>query len=214
MWGTGRSFWDKDLLKQVEIFASSDTTASSNARKVLENYDRKNMIDNLTRLYASTSPDDYHRVLIAFTFCKLNYEYGANREIVRSALTKDPPFKHFYGDWAVDLVRRLMLGGDKDLLGDLFAAAEWSDGARAEELATAYSEAIATDPQTFLQGLSSQSEKTRRIVYALLQDNSLTKDEIERVKVFLKSIPPSSKLHETAQGAIKALQGEGSSSPR
>jgi hypothetical protein len=205
---------DKDLLRQVEIFASGDATASSKAWETLQSYGRQNVIDNLTRLYEATPTDDYHRVLIAYTFCMLNHDYAGNREIVRSALAENRPFKQFFGDWAVYLVRSLMLRGDKDLIGDLLAAVAWSDGAMTEELATAYSQAIAAEPQTFLQELSSQSEKSRRTVYRLLQDNSLTVDEIERVKVFLESIPASSKLHETAQEAIKALQGERSSSSR
>ena len=79
---------DKDILKAVETFASSDTTASTQGWQALESYGTQNLIDNLTRLHASTSPDDYHRVLIAFTLCKLNHEYAVNRKIVLSALTK------------------------------------------------------------------------------------------------------------------------------
>jgi hypothetical protein len=197
---------DKDLLKAVETFASSDATASAKAWQVLDSYGQQNLIDNLTRLYASTSPDDYHRVLIAFTLCKLKHEYVVNRGIVLSALTKQSPFKHFYGDWATSLVHRLLLAGDKEVLANLFMSAEWSDGAMSEELSGAYSDAIRNDPLTFLQALASQSEKTRRQVYMLLKYNSLTKDESERVKAFLKSVPPASELHRTAQEAIKALE--------
>jgi hypothetical protein len=195
-----------DILKEVEVFASSDATASAKAWQVLESYGHQNLIDNLTRLYASTSPDDYHRVLIAFTLCKLNHEYAVNRRIVLSALTKQSPFKHFYGDWAVSLVHRLLLTGDREVLANLFAAAEWSDGAMSEELSGAYSDAIRNDPQTFLQALASKNENTRRQVYALLKDNSLSRDESERVKAFLKSVPPTSELRRTAQETIKALE--------
>lgn len=205
---------DGELLKEVETFASSDATASAEAWKLLESQGRENLVNRLTSLYASTSPDDYHRVLIAFTFCKLNHEYATNRGIVLSALTKQSPFKRFYGDWAASLIHRLLLGGDKEVLADLFAAAEWSDGAMSEELSGAYSDAIRNDPQTFLQALASQSENIRRQVYSLLKDNSLTKDEVERVKVFLRSVPPTSKLHRAAQETIKALQSERSLSSR
>jgi hypothetical protein len=198
---------DGDILKEVEVFASSDATASAKAWQVLESYGHQNLIDNLTRLYASTSPDDYHRVLIAFTLCKLNHEYAGNRSIVLSSLAKKPPYKRFYSDWAASLVHRLLLGGDKEVLANLLTAAEWSDGAMSEELSGAYSDAIRNDPQTFLRTLASQSENTRRQVYALLKDNSLTKDESARVKTFLKSVPPASEFHRTAQEAIKALEG-------
>lgn len=196
---------DKDLLKQVETFGSSDATASAKARKAFDSYERQNLIDSLTRLYASASLDDYHRVLIAFTFCELGHEYKANRRVVLSSLAKTP-FKRFYGDWATSLVHRLLLGGDKEVLGDLFTAAEWSDGAMSEELSSAYSDGIKNDPEWFLKTLAPQSENTRRQVYALLTDNSLTKDENERVKAFLRSVPPTSDLHRTAQETIKALQ--------
>src|ERR1041384_703662 len=69
---------DKDLMKQVETLASSDATASTKAWEVLETYDRQNLISELTRLYRSAADDDYHKVLIDFTFCKLNHEYAAN----------------------------------------------------------------------------------------------------------------------------------------
>ncbi len=195
-------------MKQIETFASSDATASAKAWGVLESYDRQSLISELTRLYGSASDDDYHKVLIAFTFCKLNHEYAANRSIVLSSLAKKSPYKRFYGDWAASLVHRLLLGGDKELLSDLFTAAEWSDGAMSEELSGAYSDGIRDDPGGFLKTLAAQSESNRHKVYTLLKDNSLTKDESERVKAFLKSIPPTSDLHPTAQETIKALQSD------
>ena len=203
---------DKDLMKQVETFASSDATASTKAWEVLETYDRQNLISELTRLYRSAADDDYHKVLIAFTFCKLNHEYAANRSIVLSSLAKKSPYKRFDGDWAAGLVHRLLLGGDKEVLSDLFTAAEWSDGAMSEELSGAYSDAIKNDPEGFLKTLAVQSESNRHKVYTLLKNNSLTKDESERVQAFLKSIPPNSDLHATAQETIKALQSDRNSS--
>jgi hypothetical protein len=197
---------DKDLLKQVETFASSDTNASAKALKVLDSYAHQNLIDDLTRLYGSTSPDDYHRVLIAFTLYKLGHENEANKRIVLSALSKHSPFERLYGDWTASLVHSILLGGDKEVLADLFAAAEWSDGAMSTELAGAYSDAIKNDPEGFLETLAPQSENNRRAVYALLKDNSLTKEERERVTVHLRSVSPTSQLHRTAQEAIKALQ--------
>lgn len=199
---------DKDLMKQVEAFASSDATVSTKAWAAIESYDRQRLISELTRLYGSVSDDDYHKVLIAFTLCKLNHEYAANRSIVLSSLTKKSPYKRFYGDWAASLVHRLLLGGDKEVLSDLFTAAEWSDGAMSEELSDAYSDGIKNDPGRFLKTLAVQSESNRHKVYTLLKDNSLTKDESERVQAFLKSIPLNSDLHETAQETIKALQSD------
>jgi hypothetical protein len=199
---------DQDLMKHVEAFASSDETAAAKAWEVLERDDRQSLIRELTRLYGAAAADDHHRVLIAFTFCKLNHEYLLNKKVVLSSLAKKPPYKRFYGDWAVSLVHRLLLGGDKEVLDDLFAAAPWADGAMATELAGAYSDGLENDPQDFLTRLAVKSEDTRRRVYLLLQDNSLTKEENERVKLFLRSVPPTSNLHRTAQETIKALQSE------
>ena len=198
----------QDLMKQVEAFASSDETAAAKEWEVLERYDRQNLIYELTRLYGAAADDDHHRVLIAFTFCKLRHEYVLNKKVVLSSLAKNSPYKRFYGDWAVSLVHRLLLGGDKEVLDDLFAAVAWADGAMATELAGAYSDGLKNDPQDFLTRLADQSEDTRRQVFQLLQDNSLTKEENERVKLFLRSVPPGSNLHRTAQETIKALQSE------
>lgn len=198
---------DQDLMKQVEAFASSDDRAAK-AWEVLERYDRPTLIRELTRLYDAAAPDDHHRVLIAFTFCKLKHEYVLNKKIVLSSLAKKSPYKRFYGDWAASLVHSLLLDGDKEVLDDLFAAVAWTDGAMSTELAGAYSDALKNDPQDFLTRLASKSEDNRREVYLLLQDNSLTKEENERVNVFLRSVPPTSNLYRTAQEIIKALQSE------
>jgi len=199
---------DQDLMKHVEAFASSDETAAAKAWEVLERYDRQSLIRELTRLYGAAADDDHHRVLIAFTFCKLKHEYVLNQKVVLSSLAKKSPYKRFYGDWAVSLVHRLLLGGDKEVLDDLFAAVAWADGAMATELAGASSDGLNNDPHDFLTRLAGKSEDTRRRVYLLLQDNSLTKEENERVKLFLRSVPPTSNLHRTAQETIKALQSE------
>ena len=199
---------DQDLMKHVEAFASSDETAGAKTLEVLERYDRQSLIRELTRLYGAAADDDRNRVLIAFTFCKLKHEYELNKKVVLSSLAKRSPYKNFDGDWAVSLVHRLLLGGDKEVLDDLFAAVAWTDGAMSTELAGAYSDGLKNDPQDFLTRLASKREDTRRQVYLLLHDNSLTKDENERVKLFLRSVPPTSNLNRTAQETIKALQSE------
>lgn len=203
-----QSLSDQDLMKQVEAFASGDETAAAKAWEVLERYDRPNLIRALTRLYDAAAPDDHHRVLIAFTFCKLKHEYALNKKVVLSSLAKKSPYKGFYGDWAASLVHSLLLGGDKEVLDDLFAAVAWTDGAMSTELGGAYSDALKNDPQDFLTRLAGKSEDTRRHVYLLLEDNSLTNEESERVKLFLRSVPQTSDLYRIAQAIIKALQSE------
>jgi len=197
---------DQDLMKHVEAFASSNEAAAAKEWEVLETYDRQRLISELTRLYGAAADDDHHRVLIAFTFCKLKHDYILNKEVVLSSLAKKSPYKRFYGDWAVSLVHRLLLGGDEEVLDDLLAAVAWADGAMATELAGAYSDGLKTVPQDFLTRLADKGEDTRRQVSLLLQDNSLTKEENERVKLFLRSVPPTSNSYRTAQETIKALE--------
>lgn len=197
---------DEDLVKAVETFASSDDTSSAKAWKILEEYDHQKLISDLTRIYSSLPPAHYHRVLIAFAFCKLNYEYATNRRIVLSSLSRDSGFKDFCCDWPVHLVHELFLNGDKEVLADLFAAAEWSDGAAGEALAGFYSEAISNGPQQFLKSLSRQNSKTRGEVYELLRYASMRKEEVEKVMPFLRSVPINSDLYRTAQETIKALR--------
>jgi len=204
----GQSSSDRELTKQVERFASSDATESTRAWKVLESSNRESLINQLTRLYEATPSDDYHRVLISFTFCKLNHNYAVNRNIVLSSLSKTLPYKRFYGDWAASLAHRLFVGGDKEVLAELFRAADWSDGAMSEELSGAYSDAIKSDPQGFLRVLAAQSGSNRIKVYELLKNNSLTNDESEKIKAYLRSVSPTSDLHSTAQETLKALQAD------
>jgi hypothetical protein len=201
-----QSFKEKQLLEEVEQFASSDERSSASAWQALQSQDRSKLIKDLTRISDAFAPDDRTRAFIAFTLCNLGHEYASNRTIVISALSEKPPFKDLFGDWAVSLVRRLMVQGDHDLMVPLFDAFQWSDGAMSTELAHAYSQAVITDPETFLRLLSSQGEVTRNRVLKLLKFNSLTPDENTKVTLYLKNVSPQSKLRPTAEETLKALK--------
>ena len=110
-----------------------------------------------------------------------------------------------YGDWAVNLVTRLMNLGDRELLGPLFEVSEWSDGAMSEELAGSYSQALVNDPEGFLRLLSSQSEATRSRVMRLLKFNSLTTDENAKVKSYLQNVSRRSSLRRIAEQTLRAV---------
>lgn len=196
---------DDQLLKKVEQFASSDEHSSVSAWQSLQGRSRSKLIQDLTRSMEASAPNDRDRVLIAFTFCRLGHEYASNRKIVISALSKEPPFKNLFADWAVSLVRRLIIQGDKDLLVLLFEVSEWSDGAMSVELAHAFSQALATDPETFLRMLSSQPESTRSRVINLLKENSLTADEKTKVEYDLKNLSRQSKLRLIADQVVRVL---------
>ena len=100
-----------------------------------------------------------------------------------------------------------MIDGDHDFLLPLFQASQWSDGAMATELASAYSQALTNFPETFLRMLSTQPEQIRRLVLMLLKDNSLTPAENTKVKSYLKSVSRQSKLRPLAEQITRALTG-------
>ena len=196
---------DEQLLSEVLQFASSDERDSDSAWQRLQSRDRSNLIKHLTSISDASAPDDRNRAFIAFTFCNLDHEYASNRKVVISALSKKPRFQHLFGDWAVNLVRRLMIRGDRNLLVPLFNVSEWSDGAMSTDLAYAYSQALAADTGSFLLLLSLQSEVTRGRVLELLKSNSLTAEEMAKVRSYLKNVSHSSRLHLVAGQVMKAL---------
>lgn len=142
--------------------------------------------------------DDRNRVFIAFTLCRLNNDYLANRSIVLSALSENRRYRDLGGDWAVGLVGRLMMQGDEELLAPLFSASSWSDGAMSTDLIFFYSRALVADPEHFLQLLASQPKAIRRDVTVLLEHHTLTAAERQKVNMHLSTLSRRSKLHELA----------------
>src|SRR5215208_2215422 len=151
---------DKELLKNVEEFAGGGYQSRS-AWQYLMSHDRQKLINDLSRISDGLPAEGRNRVLIAFTFCKMRHDYDHNRQVILSALSKTSPYKDLHGDWVVTMIGSLVIDGDKDLLEPLFKASEWSDGAMATDLASAYSQALLMDPDSFLNLLSLQSRSTR-----------------------------------------------------
>ena len=199
---------DQELLKQIEAFASSDPITSSNAWKILKNLDQRLLIEDLKRLSSATSQDDFHRVMISFLFCYLDYEYQINRPIVLSGIQKGAPFKRPFGDWGASLVRRLMVKGDMNLLADLLKASKWSDGAMSAELSYAYSEALIKDPSIFLSELQNEGATVRKRIFRLLADNTLSAEDMMKVRSFLTSQCHDSNTHRLACEILRVLSHE------
>lgn len=195
---------DNELLKNVEQFAGGGYDRA-HAWQALMRHDRRKLIDDLSRISDALPAEDRNRVLIAFTFCKMRHDYDHNRQVILSALSKTSPYKDLYGDWVVTMIGSLVIDGDKDLLEPLFKASEWSDGAMSTDLASAYSEALMMDPDSFLNLLSLQSQSTRDGVMYLLRDNSLTPEQNEKIKKYLRAVAPSSKLAPVAAQTLKVL---------
>ena len=200
--GQTASSEDEQLLRVVQQFGSSD---EQTAWQILQKHDRSKLIEDLTRIANASLLDEHNRVLIVFTLCSLSHEYASNRNVVLSTLSQKPAFKGFSADWSVSLLQRLMIQGDKEILGPLIDASEWSDGAMGTELASAYSQALASEPETFLRVLSSRPEETRRNVMSLLKHNSLTTEEISKVKLYLRKVSRQSKLKHVAEQTLQAL---------
>ncbi|HEX7330071.1 MAG TPA: hypothetical protein VF290_01145 [Pyrinomonadaceae bacterium] len=195
-----------ELLGQVQRFAADDE-GSARAWQDLLKRNRQNLINDLNGIVVTLDPDDRNRVLIAFTLCRLNHEYHANRKIVLSALSKNQPYKDFGGDWAVYLVAKLMMQGDKELLEPLFSAAAWTDGAMSYELAAAYSQALVADPDAFLRKLIVQPKSIRTDVISMFEDHTLTPEEKRKVKIHLSSIPRNSELHSLMTAILVSIDG-------
>lgn len=195
---------DKELLQNVERFAA-ERDESSSAWQDLMRRDRQKLISDLTRISDALPTDDRNRVLIAFTFCKLRHDYDRNRQIILAALSKRSPYKDLHGDWVVSMIKSLVTDGDTGLFEPLFKASEWSDGAMSTELAAAYSEALLRDPNKFLHLLSLQPRTTQDNVIMLLRDNSLTVEQTQKIKRYLKAVVPPSKLAPLAAQILRAL---------
>ena len=195
---------DHELLKNVEWFAGAGNESAS-AWQYLMSHNRERLVSDLKRISDGLSARDHHRVLISFTLCKMRVDYDHNRQVILSALSKSSPYKDLNGDWAVTMVGSLVMDGDKDQLKPLFKASEWSDGAMSTVLASTYSQALLMDPDSFLRLLSLQSQSTRDRVLYLLRDNSLSPQQNEKVKTYLRTVVPSSKLAPIAAQVLKAL---------
>jgi hypothetical protein len=124
---------DSDLLEVVKQFCGDESKAPDAWQK-LSSYPPPELSQRLFRIFRSLPENDHRRVLIAFVLCNLNYDYETNREIVRSSLSKPPAYEHFYADWPAALINRLIERGDIDLISQLFASANWADGAASTDL--------------------------------------------------------------------------------
>lgn len=195
---------DSELMKEVERFASNNS-ASSSAWQNLMRHDRQMLIDDLSRISSTLPADDRQRIFIAYAFCKMDHDYESNKQVMLTALSRNAPYRDLMGDWVVILIGNLAVDGDMDLLGPLFQAAEWSDGAMATDLSSVYTETLATSPERFLELLSIQPKTTRDAVIRLLHHHSLTPEQSKRVKDFLKTVRSPSKLTTVTAQILKIL---------
>ena len=72
-------------------------------------------------------------------------------------------------------------------------------------LASAYSEALMMDPDSFLSVLSVQSPAIRKSAMSLLQDNSLTEERRQKIETYLRGVVPSIKVSARRCANIEGL---------
>jgi hypothetical protein len=196
---------DKELLRLVEVYAGSGED-SNGAWDKLNSYPRQDLVNHLLKVRSSLPTDDYHRALIAFVLCNLNYDYENNRKIILDSFTDTAVYKTPFADWAGNLIDRLIERGDHELLPTLFKATGWADGALAASLSGYLTKYLKRDPSMFLSKLAAEPTLTRRGVYQrILNDELLTEEDKAQIKVYLKSIPPGSPMKRVADEMYTAL---------
>jgi hypothetical protein len=178
-------------MQLVKDFATSDAQRRNAAWTVLSSDPRSGLITRLLQLREEDAKADTDKLAIAFLFCNLNADYEANKARIVSAVLKEP---NPYSDWEAELIGRLIKRGDKNLLPVLFVVSEWSDGGLAEELSSIFEEELKSNPQVFLLQLKTVPKKIREKVYELFDEDTLTLDEISKIKAYLQSVSSESSV--------------------
>jgi len=189
----GNSGMKQDLLQLVRDFATSDAQRRKDAWKVLSSYPRPDLIKMLLRLRDDAKVDT-DRLAIAFLLCNLDVDYEPNKESIVSAMLQKPHVGNPYSDWEAELIGRLVRRGDKNLLPALFGVSEWSDGGLSEELSSIFEEELKSNPQVFLLKIKTVPKNIREKVYDLFDEDTLTLDEISKIKVYLQSVSSESSV--------------------
>jgi len=179
---------DSDLLGLAKDFATSDKGKRDDAWKSLSTLSRVDLVSTLVRLRDNGTAVDSDRIAVAFLLCNLDSDYEANKSLIVAAVTKEPHHENILADWEAELIGRLISRGDRDLLTVLFKVSEWSDGALSASLSTIFEEQLTSDSAAFLSQLTLVSKNTRRKVYERFDEDTLTLDEIARVRAYLTSI--------------------------
>jgi len=197
---------DRELIALAKDFATSDDRKQDLAWKKLNSYSRSDLVNRLSQLQEPGIKDETDKVAIAFVLCNLDFSYDANKQVIVTALTKEPHSKNSQSDWEAGLIGRLIRRGDKNLLPVLFGVAEWSAGALSEELAGIYLDNWRSDPKGSLLGLKSVPMTARRRVYSLLvNDELLTADDSSKMKTYLRSASHDSNIGSIAEEMLSAI---------
>jgi hypothetical protein len=194
------------LIALARDFATSDSRRRDLAWKTLNSYPRSELIEKLVQVQEDNATDEPDRLAVAFVLCNLDFDYGANKQLIVATMRKEPHNQNPYSDWAAELIGRLIRRGDKTLLPVLFEVAEWSDGALSEEISGVYLDSWRSDPKGFLTELKAVPMTARRQVYFLLiNDVLLTAEDSSKMKVFLRSASNDLSVGSIAQEMLAAI---------
>jgi hypothetical protein len=168
---------DKDVLEQVDEFATYEGEAAQEAWNKLSSHSREDLLASLQRLQNREPKDEILRVHIAFVLCNLNYEYNTNRQIITTAFNTS----FDYADRFQGIIARLIDKGDEDLLPVLFAVAPKSDGCLSEGLGSTFATQMQKNPEQFLSKLNSQPQVVKQHVY-MLMELGMSEEEYDKIK--------------------------------
>ena len=101
------------LRKQVERFAVGE--GNEKVYLQLEQLPRNDLISDLDKLKKQAAEDDSIQVKIAFLFCRLDYHYEENREMIARSLTRNSPYYKLPPDETIGFASYLIKRGDKQL---------------------------------------------------------------------------------------------------
>jgi len=190
---------DPELSALIKTFSEDVGENGQAAWQKLQAYPRKSLIDSLLGLQDSLPEDDPRQYYLPFVLCNLDYEYQTNVQIIVSALTDLPHNQNNFADSAAAMLGRLIHRGDKGLLRVLFVAAPYSDAALGEALSDIFPEELQNNPREFLLQLKDEPKNTRLKAYKLIDFDSLTAEEVKRLRGQLTSLSQTTSISQVAR---------------
>jgi hypothetical protein len=202
--GQSSSVSDLDKLrKQVERFAVGE--GDEKVYLQLEQLPRNDLISDLDKLKKQAAEDDSIQVKIAFLFCRLDYHYEENREMIARSLTRNSPYYKLPPDETIGFASNLIKRGDKQLLTVVMTASEWSDGALSEGIEDILYKVVMNDLDSFLRNLVSLPPSTRQAVYREIGFALTEAKDKSKLKSQLKSKSGDKDLGNVAKEMLHAI---------
>jgi len=191
------------LRKQVERFAVGE--GNEKVYLQLEQLPRNNLISDLDKLKGQAAEDDSIRVKIAFLFCRLDYHYEENREIIARSLTRNSPYYKLPPDETIGFASNMIKRGDKQLLAVVMTASEWADGALGEGIEDILYKVVMNDLDSILRNLVNLPLPIRQAVYREIKFALTEAKDKSKIKSQLKSKYGDKVLSNVAKEMLRAI---------